>query len=44
MAIKAGLGEAGWSAFEEWSQTGSTYDPRTCGATWDSIQASGNLT
>ena len=44
MAIKAGLGEAGWPVFEEWSQTGSTYDPRTCHATWDSIKADGPVT
>ena len=44
MAIKSGLGEAGWPVFEEWSQTGRTYDPRTCRATWDSIKASGSVT
>ena len=44
MAIKAGLGDAGWPVFEEWSQTGSTYDQRTCRATWDSIKADGPVT
>ena len=44
MAIKSGLGEAGWPVFEEWSKTGSTYDPRTCRATWDSIKADGPVT
>ncbi len=44
MAIKAGLVEAGWPVFEEWSQTGSSYDPRTCRATWDSIRADGPVT
>ena len=44
MAIKSGLGEAGWPVFEEWSQSGASYDPRTCRATWDSIQATGAVT
>ena len=44
MAIKAGLGDEGWPVFEEWSQTGSTYDPRRSRATWDSIEADGPVT
>lgn len=44
MAIKAGLGEAGQPVFDAWSNTGSTYNPRTCRATWDSIKADGPVT
>lgn len=44
MAIKSGLGESGWPVFEKWSQSGASYDQRTCRATWDSIQASGGVT
>ena len=43
MAIKAGLGDAGWPVFEEWSQSGNSYDPRTCRSTWDSFQAAGAI-
>jgi len=44
MAIKAGLGEAGWPVFEKWSQPGSTYNARTCRTTWNSIKADGSVT
>lgn len=42
MSIKAELGDAGFTLFDEWSAQASSYDKRACKATWKSIKASGS--
>lgn len=43
MATKAALGSAGFDLWDEWSQGGSTYDPRAAKAVWRSVKASGGI-
>lgn len=43
MSIKAALGAAGWSLFDEWSQRGQTYKAESAKATWRSISATGGI-
>ena len=44
-AIKNGLGEEGWPAFDAWSQSApNIYDPADCRRTWDSLSPNGGVT
>jgi putative DNA primase/helicase len=44
MSIKATLGEAGRDIANEWSRTGSNYQPRAFRDTWVSLKESGGVT
>lgn len=44
MALKAELGNAGFTLFDEWSQTASSYDKTASKDTWKSIRTSGGIT
>lgn len=41
MAIKSELGDAGFSLFDDWSQSADSYSKSSCVSTWKSIKASG---
>lgn len=41
MAIKSELGDAGFTLFDDWSQSGDSYCKKSCSSTWKSIKASG---
>ena len=43
MAIKSELGDAGWSAWADWSERGHSYKERDARAVWRSIKASGGI-
>lgn len=43
MAVKATLGDGGFSAWDEWSQGGSSYQREAARATWRSIKAAGGI-
>jgi hypothetical protein len=43
MAIKSGLGEAGFALFDEWSQTDESYDARDAQSVWRSISVTGGI-
>ena len=43
-ALKAGMGEAGWSVFDSWSQTApDRYDAADCRRAWDSLKSDGDV-
>lgn len=42
MAIKSELGDAGFSLFNEWSQSADSYCKKACSSTWKSIKAVGS--
>lgn len=43
MAVKAELGDDGFSVWDEWSSGASNYDPRAARDTWRSIRADGGV-
>lgn len=44
MALKSGLGEAGFSIWDRWAQQSTKYDTACSAATWRSIQRHGGIT
>lgn len=44
MAVKSELGEAGFDAWDAWSQTASNYNAKAARAVWKGIKASGPVT
>ncbi|MBF0141765.1 MAG: AAA family ATPase [Magnetococcales bacterium] len=43
MAVKDGLGEAGFTLFDRWSQGGDTYKANDCRNVWKSIKPGGGI-
>lgn len=44
MAIKSKLGEPGFALWDEWSQTGGSYNAKSAKAVWKGIKATGPIT
>lgn len=44
MAVKAALGDGGWSIWNDWSQSSDRYDPRAARDVWRSIRNDGGVT
>lgn len=44
MAVKSELGEAGFDAWDAWSQTASNYNAKAARAVWKGIKAAGGVT
>lgn len=44
MAIKSELGEAGFTLWDDWSQTAKNYQPKAAKAVWKSIKPAGRVT
>ncbi|WP_051304959.1 DUF927 domain-containing protein [Chitinilyticum litopenaei] len=44
MAVKSELGEAGFDLWNDWSQSGDSYDPKAARVVWKSIKAGGRVT
>lgn len=41
MALKSELGQSGFEAFDRWSSSGASYEPKDCRDTWRSIKPQG---